>query len=386
MRSYSHLNTAKKIIDTYDGSIPFAVWLKEFFRSDKKFGSRDRKQIGHACYCYFRLGAAFKETEWEKRVLIALYLCSDTANSILQELRPEWNETVGLTIEEKIQKLDGTGELEKIFPFSGELSSVIDVKEFNRSFLAQPDLYLRIRPGKKKKVLERLEAAGIEYRLVNEDCIGLSNQSKMDEVLNIDEDVVVQDYNSQKTIEPLEEHVGPESKLSVWDCCAASGGKSILLHDHYAKARLIVSDVRESILVNLKKRFKTAGITEYDSFVGDLSLPGSKVPKNTDVVICDAPCSGSGTWSRTPEQLSYFTKEKIEYYASLQKRIVANAMKALKSGGYFLYITCSVFQKENEEVVEFIESNCPLKLVSLRYLDGYNQKADTLFAALFSAL
>jgi 16S rRNA (cytosine967-C5)-methyltransferase len=61
-------------------------------------------------------------------------------------------------------------------------------------------------------------------------------------------------------------------------------------------------------------------------------------------------------------------------------------MKALKSGGYFLYITCSVFQKENEEIVEFIESNCPLKLVSLRYLDGYNQKADTLFAALFSAL
>jgi len=386
MRSYSHLNTAKKIIDTYDGSIPFAVWLKEFFRSDKKFGSRDRKQIGHACYCYFRLGGAFKETEWERKVLKALYLCSDTANSILQELRPEWNETVGLTIEEKIQKLDGTGELEKIFPFSGELSPVIDAKEFNRSFLAQPDLYLRIRPGKKKKVLERLEAAGIEYRLVNEDCIGLSNQSKMDEVLNIDEDVVVQDYNSQKTIEPLEEHVGPESKLSVWDCCAASGGKSILLHDHYAKARLIVSDVRESILVNLKKRFKTAGITEYDSLVRDLSLPGSKVPQNIDVVICDAPCSGSGTWSRTPEQLSYFSKEKIEYYASLQKRIVANAMKALKPGGNLLYITCSVFQKENEEVVEFIESNCPLKLVSLRYLDGYNQKADTLFAALFSAL
>ena len=386
MRSHSHLNTTKKIIQAYDGGVPFAAWLKEFFRSDKKFGSKDRKQIAHACYCYFRLGRAFEDKDWQERILIALYLCSNSHNQILEEQRPGGNETVNVTLREKIHKLGVESEVEKIFPYPDQLSKEIDLINFNQSFLIQPDLYLRIRPGKKSIVLRQLESAGLEFVLTGDDCLQLSNQSKIDEVLDIDGDVVVQDYNSQKTIDLLKEHLSSDTKFSAWDCCAASGGKSILLHDNYPNSRLIVSDVRESILANLKKRFNRAGIDDYNSFVADVSLPSSKIPKNIDVVICDAPCSGSGTWSRTPEQLSYFTEEKIDYYAGLQKRIVANARKALKPGGYLLYITCSVFQKENEEVVEFIETNCQMKLVSMRYLEGYDRRADTLFVALFSAL
>ncbi|HYK56845.1 MAG TPA: Fmu (Sun) domain-containing protein, partial [Flavisolibacter sp.] len=102
-----------------------------------------------------------------------------------------------------------------------------------------------------------------------------------------------------------------------------------------------------------------------------------------DLVICDAPCSGSGTWSRTPEQLKFFKKEKIEQYAQLQKSIALNAAKSVKLQGYFLYITCSVFKKENEEVVAFIKANTPLQLVSSKYFMGYDRRADTLFAALF---
>ena len=104
--------------------------------------------------------------------------------------------------------------------------------------------------------------------------------------------------------------------------------------------------------------------------------------KKFDLVICDAPCSGSGTWNRTPEQLFFFKKEKIDQYARLQKQIVSNASKALKKNGYFLYITCSVFEKENEAVVDFIENNLPLQLKSMEYLKGYDKKADTMFAAL----
>ncbi|MGZ3881608.1 MAG: methyltransferase domain-containing protein [Flavisolibacter sp.] len=386
MRSHSHLNTVKKIIDAYDGSVPLAVWLKDFFKSDKKFGSKDRKQIGHACYCYYRLGGAFKEVDFEERILIALYLCSNAPVLILQELRPQWNESINLPTDEKFKSLNSENELARIFPFLEELSEEIDAKEFNRSFLVQPDLYLRIRPGKKNKVLGRLQAASIEYALEDEDCIRLSNQSKMDEVLDIDGDVVVQDYNSQKTIDLLKEHVAPESTLSVWDCCAASGGKSILLKDVFPGAQLTVSDIRESILANLKKRFQRAGIKSYEYFVADISSSRFSIDKKFDVVICDAPCSGSGTWSRTPEQLYYFKKEKIDYYADLQKRIVASAIKALKPGGYLLYITCSVFKKENEEVVDFIKNSHPVKLVSMQYLKGYDIKADTLFAALISVL
>lgn len=101
------------------------------------------------------------------------------------------------------------------------------------------------------------------------------------------------------------------------------------------------------------------------------------------LIIADVPCSGSGTWARTPEQLTYFSEKRIAKYASLQKKIVKNAIVKLKAGGYFLYITCSVFKMENEENVDFIHEQLHLKLVESRYLKGYEIQADTLFAALF---
>jgi 16S rRNA (cytosine967-C5)-methyltransferase len=386
MRSYSHLNTVKKIVESYDGSMPFASWLKQFFKQDKKFGSKDRKQIAHACYCYYRLGGSFSEIAFEERVLTGLYLCSNSPNRILEELKSEWNDSIGQPIDKKLENLSASDEIEKVFLFNDQLSTQIDFVEFNKSVLTQPHLFLRIRPGKQTKAIKQLEEAGIKFNLFNNDCIQLDNQSKIDEVLNIDGDVVVQDYSSQRTIEVVSDYYKEGSKLSVWDCCAASGGKSILVHDHYPAARLTVSDVRESILINLRNRFKRAGIRGYESFVTDLSVENFSRDKQYDLVLCDAPCSGSGTWSRTPEQLYFFKREKIDEYAELQKKIVNSASRALKQGGYLLYITCSVFSKENEEVVEFIQSNLSLRLSSMQYLKGYERKADTLFVALFSTL
>jgi 16S rRNA (cytosine967-C5)-methyltransferase len=386
MRSYSHLNTVKKIVESYDGSMPFASWLKQFFKQDKKFGSKDRKQIAHACYCYYRLGGSFSEIAFEERVLTGLYLCSNSPNRILEELKSEWNDSIGQPIDKKLENLSASDEIEKVFLFNDQLSTQIDFVEFNKSVLTQPHLFLRIRPGKQTKAIKQLEEAGIKFNLFNNDCIQLDNQSKIDEVLNIDGDVVVQDYSSQRTIEVVSDYYKEGSKLSVWDCCAASGGKSILVHDHYPAARLTVSDVRESILINLRNRFKRAGIRGYESFVTDLSVENFSRDKQYDLVLCDAPCSGSGTWSRTPEQLYFFKREKIDEYAELQKKIVNSASRALKQGGYLLYITCSVFSKENEEVVEFIQSNLSLRLNTMQYLKGYDRKADTLFVALFSTL
>ncbi len=171
----------------------------------------------------------------------------------------------------------------------------------------------------------------------------------------------------------------------VWDCCAASGGKSLLVKDLFPEIALTVSDVRSSILHNLEERFKKAGIKDYHSFVADLTKPKS-IPfaeQRFDLIICDAPCSGAGTWSRTPEQLHYTQQADIERYSQLQKSIVTNAVTQVKKGGYFLYITCSVFSRENEEVTALIESNTALHLVEEKYLTGYEKKADTLYAALF---
>ena len=386
MRSHSYINTTKRIIDEYDGSIPLSSFLKQFFKEEKKFGSTDRKQIAHACYCYYRLGNAFSSFPTDERILYGVFLCSHSENIFLKELKPEWNQLVNVTVEKKISFLEADEEVEKIFPFSDELNKDLKRKEFYLSFLIQPDLFLRMRPGKKMVVLSQLKEAGIEFEIAGDDCIILTNQTKIDEILHLDADAVVQDLNSQKVLESLQNVLPVNKNISAWDCCAASGGKSILLHDRFPKAAITVSDVRERILINLKKRFRHAAINQYSSLLIDLSSDHVPLKNKFDLVICDAPCSGSGTWSRTPEQLCFFQKEKIDHYSTLQKKIAMNAAAQLKEPGYFLYITCSVFEKENEEVVEFIQKNTSLKLEQMDYLEGYEQKADTLFTALFTSL
>jgi 16S rRNA (cytosine967-C5)-methyltransferase len=217
-------------------------------------------------------------------------------------------------------------------------------------------------------------------------CLSLPNASKIENVIELDKEAVVQDLNSQQTASLLKniKYQISNIKSSVWDCCAGSGGKSLLLYDIEPGIELTISDARESILANLKKRFSKAGIKNYKSLIADLAQSNLKSQiSNFDLIICDAPCTGSGTWSRTPEQLYFFDDKKIDQYAALQKKIVSNIIPRLKRDGSLLYITCSIFRKENEEVVEFMTSNSELNLINIELLKGYDKKADTMFAALF---
>jgi len=384
MRSHSYINSAKKILNEYDGSMPFAVWVKQFFKSHKKYGSRDRKEIIHLCYSFFRLGNAFSTESFEQRILLGVFLSTAATNFVLKELKPEWNNKLPLSLEEKFQFLNKNEEVFYVFPFAGQLSSSIDEKMFHESFLYQPFLYLRLRPANEDNVINKLQKAGIAFEVIDKNCVALNVSTKVNEVIEIDGEAVVQDLNSQRVVELLPVEFGNQKKPEAWDCCAASGGKSILLYDVFPQVQLTVSDVRESILRNLHSRFKAAGIKSYNSFVTDVSDANFSLSQKFNLVVCDAPCSGSGTWSRTPEQLLFFNKEKIEYYAHLQKNIAVNAAKSVIEKGYLLYITCSVFNKENEEVVEFIQQHTPLELIRSKYFMGYNKRADTLFGALFT--
>jgi 16S rRNA (cytosine967-C5)-methyltransferase len=182
----------------------------------------------------------------------------------------------------------------------------------------------------------------------------------------------------------LMEPVKKEGWIQVWDACAASGGKSIMAKDRLGKINLTVSDIRESILYNLKKRFAEAGISNFQTVVADLSANDPLPPGDLfGLVIADVPCTGSGTWGRTPEQLYYFEEKKVNEYSHLQQKIVSNLLPHVKPGGYLLYITCSVFEKENEQQVELIAADKSMKLLRKECLIGYDKKADTMFAALF---
>lgn len=384
-RYYSYINSAKEIIAAYTGAEPFASHLKKKFAASKKFGSKDRRQIAQLCYCYYRLGKSLQEVSTEEKLLAGLFLCNRSSSDLLQHLKPEWNDVIETAFEKKVAMLNSEVNAAAVFPFTDALSAGIDVDAFTFSHLQQPDLFLRIRPGRKETVLHQLKAADVAFHLLGDATIVLPNTTKIEELIMLNKDAVVQDYSSQRVGELLK-NLLPQTfhpKPCIWDCCAASGGKSIMAKDLLGDIDLTVSDVRESILRNLKSRFQEAGINAYKSFVADLSIASIVTPHAAyDLIMADVPCSGSGTWGRTPEQLSFFNKDAIDTYSALQKKICFNASTKLKPGGYFLYITCSVFKKENEENVQWLQDELKLNLLKQELLIGYTQKADTMFAAL----
>ncbi len=411
MRYHSYLNSAKTIIDSYKGDIPFAAFLKKYFNANKKYGGRDRKQIATLCYNFYRLGKAVPQLPVEEKIIVAVFVCEEKSNDFLQFHKPEWNEIITKPLAEKISIAGFIAE--DVFPWAEELSTGMDAELFRYSFFKQPDLFLRIRPGNKDAVVKKLQDAGIDFNM-HDDCISLPNSTRVDTILETDKEVVVQDLNSQKVLNFIKEQESSikyqvssiknqvssiknqvssiknqessiQHPVSVWDCCAASGGKSILAYDILnGQIDLTVSDIRESILSNLKQRFKTAGISKYNSFIVDLieaqfPIPDSQFP----VIICDAPCTGSGTWSRTPEQLYYLKRKTIDVYVAMQQQIVSNVIPHLQKDGIFIYITCSVFKNENEDMVNFITKKFHLQLLQMELLKGYDKKADSMFTAVF---
>lgn len=384
---HRYLNYAIAILQKYNGIEPFHVYLKKYFSNHKKHGSRDRKQITSLCYNYFRVGMAVSPSiDIFEKLLLAIFLIGNKSSPLLEKLKPEWNEHIHLDISLKIEMVKDIFSLQKIFPFPDEISKQINYEDFCFAFLIQPKLFIRIRPGYKNTVLDKLKSANISFEKITETCLAFSNNEKVSEVINVDKEAVIQDYNSQQTLNLFTSHIKHQtSSISFWDCCAASGGKSILAFDLLKNLKLTVSDTRKSILENLQHRFEKAGIRNYHSFVADLSISSQQkmISESVDLIIADVPCSGSGTWARTPEQLYFFSKKKIEEYSILQKKIVSNSIEYLDENGYLLYITCSVFQKENEENVDFFQKNLNLQLIKSEYLKGYKMQADTLFAALF---
>lgn len=387
MRYQSYFNTALLLVGSYDGSVPLVHYLKQYFAQHKKHGSKDRRLISHLCYCYYRLGHTIREVAVEERLKAALFLCSEEAGVWEPLYEAEWKKAwhdsplMRMAFVKKCYPSFGT---ETIFPWQAELSEDIDAALFATSHLVQPDLFLRIRPGYADKVRQVLAANRISFREPRPGCLALANGSKTDALLAIDKEVVIQDYSSQRVAALLERIPHPSQQtLKLWDCCAASGGKSLLAIDTLGKMELMVSDIRSSILQNLRDRFQKAGVKKYSSEVIDLSDPAFAIHHSPfTVILCDAPCSGSGTWGRTPEQLYFFTADKIEAYAVLQRKILLNVLPHVAKNGYLLYITCSVFRKENEEQVNWLVQQGEFEMVAMELLKGYDIKADTMFAAL----
>jgi 16S rRNA (cytosine967-C5)-methyltransferase len=379
-----YLSVSQILVKDYSGLVPFSRILKKYFLHNKKHGSRDRKIISDLCFSYFRLGRALPTLSFDTRIKVALFLCKTNSKGYDELFEDEYlnnwsidNKIRLLFIEKKFSDF----KLYDVFPLIEQIN-FSNKNEFVQNHFYQPYLFIRIRKNKYLSVTEKLQRNNISFKEIEKNCLALLNSTKLDSILKINDEAVIQDLSSQRIVQFFELIKSSNSSIkNVWDCCAASGGKSILAADTLENIHLTVSDIRTLILENLKQRFLEANIFNYTSFIADLSVE-NKLNKKFDLIICDVPCSGSGTWSRTPEMLCNFNLEKLNNFVELQKKISSNALNSLSSSGYFLYITCSVYQEENEKIVNYLANEFGLKIIKSSYILGFNNHADTMFAAL----
>ncbi|ASU35764.1 RsmB/NOP family class I SAM-dependent RNA methyltransferase [Mucilaginibacter xinganensis] len=382
MKAINQLKTFQRILDEYPAETPLSKFLPGFYRQNKQMGSTDRRIASRLMYNYFRLGRALPNVSPDERLFVAEFLCNTQLNSFLQHFKPDWAACVGFGITEKLAMVKTTHpefNLNDVFPWADRLSAGIDKEAFLRSFFNQPDLFIRVHKGYEPQVKAALAASGIIFKDEGNNCISLPNGTRLETIFPNQHWYEVQDQSSQQTAQFFK----PNKWDAWWDACAASGGKSLLLHDLEPNIKLVVSDIRESILSNLDERFQQAGLTKYQKKLLDLTQNNDLLMHDYefDGIILDAPCSGSGTWGRTPEMISQFETHSIEFFQKLQQNIVRNVVKYLKPGKPLIYITCSAFKAENEDVVNFIVRELGLKLAESKVLKGYEGKADTMFVA-----
>ncbi len=151
--------------------------------------------------------------------------------------------------------------------------------------------------------------------------------------------------------------------MQVLDYCAGAGGKTLALAAAMQrKGRVVAMDIDDRRLQNGRKRYKKAGladIIEVRCLSDERQRKWIKRQKSKfDIVLIDAPCSGSGTWRRNPDMRWQTYGPELEELTALQTEILDKACKCVKSSGKLVYATCSLFAEENEnQVTRFLEKH-----------------------------
>ena len=154
--------------------------------------------------------------------------------------------------------------------------------------------------------------------------------------------------------------VGAERGETVVDYCAGGGGKTLAIGQAMrGQGRLIACDLNPRRLDAIKPRLHRAGVYAEFRRVGPTGDPLDDLRGQADRVLVDAPCSGSGTWRRRPEEAWRLTEAELERLAGLQLEILGRAADLVRPGGRLIYVTCSVLAAENGAVTEAFAATRP---------------------------
>ncbi|MEO6805894.1 MAG: transcription antitermination factor NusB [Edaphobacter sp.] len=140
----------------------------------------------------------------------------------------------------------------------------------------------------------------------------------------------------------------------VWDCCAAPGGKTLILARRLGVAEIVASDVSAKRLAQTEARLRRYAYAERVQFAIADAADAKAVEGSFDLILCDVPCSGTGTLAGNPEIRHRLMVGELARQMVRQEAILKGALKRLAPSGRLVYSTCSLEPEECERVVDAV--------------------------------
>lgn len=318
------------IASARDDGPPADAIVQRYFKSRRYAGSKDRRAVRELAYRAIRRSgelpvsgrAAMAGLASEDSELAALFDGAGHGPAVL---------TDG---EERAHKLLLPGWI------GGELSPLVTSDEWP-ALLERAPLDLRANLSRTTRESLVAEFLGAAPTSLSPWGARLSPDTKVDLA---DGRAEVQDEGSQL----IALACAVDDGMTVLDLCAGAGGKALALASVAPGARIIASDTNRARLSQLGPRAVRAGAA-IDARLLDGGREAEQLADldgQCDVVLVDAPCSGSGTWRRNPEGRWRLTPERLDRVTALQSRLLDLAAPLVKPGGALVYATCSILARE----------------------------------------
>ena len=225
---------------------------------------------------------------------------------------------------------------------------------------------------------EQLKVNNIDYNVIDKKII-LGKALNVSLLPQFDLGCVsVQDIAAQYTIDILKENnINPHDVL---DACSAPGGKTCQILENY-ECNLTALDIDKNRIAKVEQNLDRLNL-QATTIVGNALSKNWWNGNKFDLILADVPCSASGTIKRNPDIKVVRPENDIIRFAANQRKIVTNLWDMLENNSYMLYVTCSIFNEENQDNVKwFVDNLFSCELIEERQIipTEYN---DSLYYAL----
>jgi len=349
MTPAARLQAAIEIIDEViaaarDDGPPADTIVTRYFKTRRYAGSKDRRAVRELAFQAIRRSAE-QPASGRAAVLGLVDDDNDLADLFGQPRGPE-------PIIDGEEHSPATFNPEWLVP---ELSPLVGHDEWP-ALLERAPLDLRVNVARAERDVLLAEFPGAELTPLSPWGLRLSTDSKIDTHPAFGAGLIeVQDEGSKLIALTCQ----PRNGLRILDLCSGAGGKALAIAASAPEAEILASDSNRDRLSKLRPRAERAGAwIETLLLNAPIELDAlSDWKDSADVVLVDAPCSGSGTWRRNPEGRWRLTPLRLDRVVALQSRLLGIAAECVRPGGSLVYAVCSLLSREGAGQIEHFLSH-----------------------------